>query len=290
MNRFAALILALLFATLTVSSACVAAPSDWIHFTLEPEHGGGRIQATFRNDDAVRDHSNWSSGFVPSELAGLDLAGFRASGTRALRFSLIREAGRLDCAGNGGGSYAAGNCRFTPDPAFTQLLMSRGIGNPTRDEAFGLMALNVRRELIDAVAAARYPTPTVGELMQLTAVGVNGPYISGLAHAGYRPRTIHSLVEFKALDITPQWIAGFVSIGYGNLPPDQLIQLKALDVTPAFIAGFDRIGYRNLPTATLVQLKALDITPEFVRSAVGQRGTMPPVDQLVQLKIFGRTR
>jgi hypothetical protein len=290
MNRFAALILALLFATLTVSSACVAAPSDWIHFTLEPEHGGGKIQATFRNDDGGRDHSNWSSGFVPSELAGLDLAAFRASGTRALRFSLIREAGRLDCAGNGGGSYAAGNCRFTPNPVFTQLLMSRGIGNPTRDEAFGLMALNVHRDLIDAVAAARYPTPTVGELMQMTAVGVNGPYISGLAHAGYRPRTIHSLVEFKALDITPQWIAGFVSIGHGNLPADELIQLKALDVTPAYIAGFDRIGYRNLPTATLVQLKALDITPEFVRSAVGQRGTMPPVDQLVQLKIFGRTR
>lgn len=290
MNRFAAIILALVFASITVSSACVAAPSDWIHFTLEPEHGGGRIQATFRNQGGERDHSSWSSDFVPSELVGLDLAAFRTSGAPALRFSLIREAGRLDCAGNGGGSYASGNCRFTPDPRFAQLLESRGIGRPTQDQAFGLMALNVRRELIDAVAAARYPTPTVGDVTQLTAVGVNGGYISGLAHAGYRPRTVHSLVEFKALGITPEWIGGFVRVGYANLPPDELMQLKALNVTPEFITGFDRIGYPHLPTSTLVQLKALDITPEFVRSAVGQRGTMPPVNELVQMRLFGRSR
>jgi len=35
-------------------------------------------------------------------------------------------------------------------------------------------------------------------------------------------------------------------------------------------------------------LKALDITPEFVRATVGERGSMPPVGDLVQMKIFGR--
>jgi hypothetical protein len=289
MNRFAALILALILASLTVSSACVAQPSDWIHFTLEPERGSGQIKASFR-EGGDANKSNWSAGFVPSELVGLDVAGFRAGGSRALRFAVIREAGRLDCSGHGGESYAAGNCSFTADPAFTQLLISRGIGRPSRDQAFGLMALNVRHELIDAVAAARYPTPTVEDLMALTAVGVTGPYISGLAGAGYRPHTVHSLVEFKALGITPDWIGGFVRIGYGGLPADQLVQLKALNVTPDFIAGFDRAGYRHLPVDTLVQLKALDITPEFVRSAVGQRTTMPPVNELVEMKIFGRKR
>ena len=288
MNRCLAFLLALVFASLTVSSACVAATGDWVHFILEPEHGGGgKIHATFRDEDGPRYEHNWSTEFPPSELAGLDLAAFRAAGTRPLRFALVREAGRLDCSGNGGESYAAGNCRFTDDLGFAQLLVSRGIGRPTREQAFGLMAVNARRELIDAVAAARYPTPTIDNLMALSALGVTGSYIGGLARVGYRPRSIDTLIQFKALNITPEWIGSFVGIGYGNLPADELVQLKALNITPEFITGFKRIGYGQLPVDTLVQLKAMDITPEFVR-AVQQGGRLPSPDHLVQLRAISR--
>jgi hypothetical protein len=291
MNRCLALISAVLLAIITVSSTCLAAPTDLIHFTVEPERGNSaKINASFREDAGERERNNWSSGFMPSELIGLEVSSFRAAGTRPIRFSVIREAGRLDCAGNGGSNHGDGNCRFTPDPRFEQLLVSRGIAGPTREQSFGLMALNVRRDIIEAIASARYPTPTINQLLGLSALGVNGAYISDIARAGYRPNSIQSLIEFKALGITGSWIRGFVQIGHAGIPPNQLVQLKALNITPEFIAGFDRIGYRNLPVDTLLQLKALDITPEFVRSAVGQRTTMPPVNELVQLKLFGPKR
>ena len=292
MNRCLAFIGALLLAFLSVSSACMAAvQSNWIRFALEPERSrSGEIRATFRDDDERNgnDHS-WSTGFPATELTGLDVIGFRGSGTRPLRFAIVREAGRLDCAGSGGESYAHGNCRFTADPAFSQLLARRGIRADT-DDRWGLMALNVRSELIDAIAAAGYPTPTAGNLIGMTAVGVNGRYIQELARAGYRPKSIDTLIEFRAMNITPEWIGGFVRIGYANIPADGLVQLKALNITPDFISGFDAIGYRHLPVDDLVQLKALDITPEFARWAVGQRGSLPPVDQLVDMKIFGGRR
>lgn len=289
MNRCLVFTCALLLAFVTVSSTCLAAPSEWIHFTLEPEHrGSAEIKATFRNEAGGRNENNWSSGFKPSELLGLDTSGFRGGATRPLHFAIVREAGRIDCSGNGGGSYAAGYCSMTSNPAFMQLLASRGIGQASREEAFTLIALDVRRELIDAVAASRYPTPTINDLVEMTAVGVDGRYISDLARAGYRPRTVHSLVEFKAIGITPEWIGGFARIGYASLPTDELMQLKALGITPDYVMGFDRVGYRHLPVDTLVQLKALDITPEFVRDTVGERGAMPPVGDLVQMKIFGR--
>ena len=291
MNRCLALIGALLFAFLSVSSACTAAPGSWIHFTLEPGHGEpDKIHASFRKDSDGRHENNWSTGFRPSEFVGLDVAGFRAAGNRPIRFAVIREAGRLDCSGLGGESYAAGNCGFTANPGFAQLLQNRGIGRPTEDQALALMAVNARRELIDAVAAARYPTPSMDDLIALSALGVNGAYISDMARIGYRPRTIDTLIQFKALDITPAWIARFVQAGYGNLPADELVQMKALDITPEFIAGFDRIGYRHLPVDQLVQLKALNITPEFVQRVAAVDGTNPPVDKLVQLKAFGRKR
>ena len=291
MNRCLAFLLAVMFATLSVSSACVAAPADWIGFTLRPERGtAGRIHADFGDEDRGRDRNNWSTGFMPTELVGLDTAGFRGSPARPLRFAIMREAGRLDCSGNGGNSRATGTCRFAPDTGFVRLLAARGIGTPDRHQAFGLMAVDARRELIDALAAARYPAPTIDDLMGLSALGVDGRYIAGLARAGYRPQKVHTLIEFKALGVTPDWIAGFARIGYGAIPPGELVQLRALGVTPEFVAGFDRIGYGRLPAGTLVQLKALGITPEFARSMGGRGQNRPSVDALVNAKLFGRHR
>ena len=288
MNRCLALIFAILCASLSVASACTAAQSDWVQFTLE-DRSKGDIRASFREKDR-RDDNNWSTNFKPADLAGLDVAGFRAAGTRPLGFALVREAGRLDCSGSGGNSAARGNCSFVPDEGFNQLLHSHGIARPTRKESFGLVALDVHRALIDAVAAAHYPTPGVDDLMALTAVGVTAGYISELARLGYRPTSIDNLVEFRALNITPSYVGGLARAGYANLDPDDLVQLKALDVTPEYVAAFERMGYRSLPVSTLVQLKALDISPEFVRSVETRRGEVPPLDELVQQKVFGRRR
>jgi hypothetical protein len=260
MNRFLALIGALFLSFVTIASACAAVAPQWIHFTLEPMRGSERIEASFRSDGA-EDHNDWSSGFRPAELVGLDLAGFRAAGAHPLRFSLMREAGRLDCSGSGGNSSAAGSCDVTLEPGFARLLASRGIHPPSRDQALGLVALNVRRDLIEALAAARYPIPSVDDLMGLTALGVDGNYVSGMVRAGYRPNRLEDLLQFKALDVTPE-----------------------------YIAGFDRLGYRSLPAHTLVELKAMDITPEFVRSVAGDGQPMPDVGKLIELKIFGGRR
>lgn len=290
MNRVFALIGALLLASITVSSTCMAGPAGELSFFLDGNRGHeGKIDARFDHERGSHDRTDWTGGFLPSDLIGLDISGFRSSGTRPLRFALVRDAGRLDCNGNGGSSYARGNCRFTPDPSFVQFMVAHGMARPTEGQGLGLMALNVKRELIEAITSAGYPAPKIDDLTSLAALGVDGSYIRGMARAGYRPRSLQTLVELKAMSITPEWIGGFVRAGYGNLPSDDLVQLKALSITPEFISGFDRIGYRNIPVETLVQLKALDITPDFVRSAVGQRGTLPPVQKLVDLKLFGPT-
>lgn len=291
MNRPLAFIFALMCALVTVSSACVAQSPDWIRFTLEPsDKSPAKIHASFREQRDDADKNNWSTGFMPSDLIGMDVSSFRAAGARPLHFAIIREPGRLDCAGTGGESYAHGSCRFTEDAGFRQLLVSRGIGQPTREQMFALVAVNAHRSMIDAVAAARYPTPRMDDLVALAALGVDSAYITQMSRAGYRPQSIHSLIEFRALGITPQWIAGFVRVGYANLPGDDLVQMRALNITPDYIEGYNRIGYRNLPVEKLVELKALNITPEFVQSVTRDSQSMPPVSDLVELKLFGRKR
>lgn len=290
MNRCFALMCALLFAFVSVSSACMAAPSDWVSFNLEAQRDRSEIHADFRDQSRGRDENHWSNGFKPSELIGLDVAGFYSAGLKPVRFAIVREAGRLDCAGDGGSSRAMGNCSFTPDAGFMQLLANRGIGHPNREQGFSLMAVDAHRELIDAIAAARYPTLSIDNLITLSALEVTGTYIRDMARVGYRPSDIDTLVQFKALEVTPEWIAGFVRAGYANLPADELVQLKALEITPDFIAGFDRIGYRHLPVDELVQLKAMNITPEFVQRVLAVDTSRPSIDKLVQIKMFGERR
>ena len=291
MTRILVFLVSLSLAFLTISSASLAQPTDWISFSLSPgHHDSGKIRAEFRYDSGRHGDSNWSSDFVPAEFSGLDLAALRAGGSRPIRFAVVREAGRLDCSGQGGDLYAHGNCGFTADPAFARLLAARGIGQPTREESIGLMALDVRRDLIDALAQARYPTPRISDLMSLTALGVSRSYIAGLAAAGYRPSNLDALVQFKALEITPDYVGGLVRIGYPNIAPDDLVQLKALGVTPAYIQGFQQLGYRAIPVDTLVQLKALDITPDFVAQVRRDPRDVPPVNDLVNLKIFQQHR
>ena len=286
MTRMLAFVAALLMTAITVSSACVANSVEPLRFTIEPAGESGRVQVSFRRADQKHTNS-WSSSFAPSELAGLDQGALRAAGTRLLSFAIVRDAGRVDCAGNGGNSMAIGTCRLTPDEGFNGFLAANGISRPTAEQTFGLIAVNAKRDLVAALRSSGYPTPSIDKLMELAAVDVTPSYIRELAARGYRPQSLQSLVEFGALKITPEFIGSFARAGYSNLRPDELVQLKALDITPEFIAGFERIGYRNLPVGTLVQLKAMDVTPEFVL-AVQRGGALPSPDRLVEIRAVSR--
>jgi len=291
MPRLFAFLAAILLSALAVTSACTAAQGDAdngaIRFTVEPvRKDSSRVHAEFRRDERG-DRNIWSSDFAPAELAGLDVTRLRSSGP--VRFALVREAGRMDCAGNGANGEARGTCRFTPDSAFIDSLVRRGMKRPTESQALTLMAVNVRRDIVDALTAARYPMPSIDNLVALTAVGVTGPYISGLSQAGYRPDDLDTLLQFKALGISPAWIRGFVQMGYDKLPADQLVQLKALGIDAPFIAGFEQAGYGRLPADDLVQFKALGITPGFVEGFRKVGYARLGTDELVQLKALGIT-
>lgn len=279
--------LAPLLTALTLASTSLASQATPLRFTMQPSRNADEVELSFRWDGNGHSDNNWNSSFRTAQLAGLDPVVLNGAQTRPIRFAIAREAGRIDCAGTGAHAEARGTCSVTPDADFMSLLSRHGIARPDEDHMLGLIALDVHRNLIEALAAAHFPTPSVGHLMGLTAVGVTPHYISELGAAGYHPKSLEGLIQFAALKITPDYIGSFVRAGYSNLPAEELIQLKALSITPDFLAGFERLGYRHLPVGTLVQLKALNITPEFARSA-RQDGALLSPERLVQLRVLGR--
>ncbi|MBA3834710.1 MAG: hypothetical protein H0X53_02470, partial [Sphingomonas sp.] len=136
MTRMLAFVAALLMTAISVSSACVASNIAPLQFTIEPTGNGERLQLHFRRAD-TRGTSIWSNSYRPGELSGLDALSLRAPGARPVRFWIAREAGRIDCAGNGGDSRAIGTCSVAPDPRFLQFLGANGIARPTPDQTHG---------------------------------------------------------------------------------------------------------------------------------------------------------
>ena len=153
MNRTLAFFAALLFAAISVASACMAGPMpETITFQLRPSSHSGNLQlALWERRDGH--NSNMGSSYALKDLVGLDYRALTGAGSNPVSFAIVREPGRLDCAGTSTNSLASGTCRFTADPSFADYLAAHGIARPNRDEAFGLTMTEASRSLVEVLAA-----------------------------------------------------------------------------------------------------------------------------------------
>lgn len=260
MHRSFALFFALILATVSIATTGFAADADVLRFEVS-DTGKDRLQLALRRNTAPNRTSG--SSFEVRDLAGFDRAALNRDGA-PVRFTLVREPGRIDCSGRSQGRRARGVCRFTGDPAFGSFLASAGMRRPDESEWIDLTMVGAKRSLVEALRQGRYAMPSPRGLAGLTVLGVTPDYIRSMAASGYRPRRTEDFITLKALDVSPAYIASLKRVGYDRVPVEELIQLKALGVTADFIASYQRRGYRNLSVSRLVQLKALGIGPEEV--------------------------
>jgi len=288
MFRLCVFLGSLLLAAISISTAGLAADPGELRFTLE-SRDGGNAQVGFdlqENDGRHRNRWNTNSTMPVRDLNGLAPGDLIGGGSRPLRFALVREAGRLDCAGSGGNGRGSGRCRFTADPAFLALLAQAGIRAPDQRNAFGMVILDIRRDLVTAVRDARYRNATAGDLTGLAALGVTPAYIRELDRRGYRPDSLNDLTAFKALGVTPAYVDGLSRAGFGRIAPDAVVQMKALGVTPDYLAQLRGAGYAPLKGDEVVQMKAMGITAADV-ARFRQRYGRVEVARLVEAKALG---
>jgi hypothetical protein len=285
MMRFPIFLAAIAASTIAVTTTVDAAEPTEFNFRLTEEGDGANIRADFRRVD--REHSQWNSTFRLADLAGLERSQLRAAGQSPVQFAVVRDAGRLDCAGTGASGKATGRCRFTADQAFVDYLRTSGVTRLSGEDAYAMTAVGVRRDLVTAIRQASYPAPSAENLIALSALGADREYIDDMSGAGYRPESIERLIEFRALGITPDYIAGMKRIGFGQATGSQLVQFKALGIDAEYIESVRRAGYTNLPPSTLVEFKALGITESYIDEVrKAGYGRIEP-SKLVQMKALG---
>ena len=284
MTKFALFLAALSASALSVTGTVDAAAPGEFDFRLTNE-AGEAIRGDFRRNGG---QSQWNSSFNAAEFRGLDRAALGRTGQSPVQFALVRDAGRLDCAGSGGSGVATGRCRFTANQAFADYLRSSGVGPMSAEDAYTMTAVGVRRDLVAAIRQANYRAPSASDLVSLAALGVERSYIDRLAAAGHRPDQIDTLIQYKALGITPEYIAGLRSAGFPAITPSELVQFKALGIDAAYIKGLSGAGYGGLPAGTLVEFKALGVTAQYLND-LRRRGYAPAPGRIIQMKALGIT-
>ena len=291
MNRPLIFIAAMATAAAAVTSACLAEVrssdrpfrADDIRFTLSDENRDGRLDFSLREGDR-RSHLNNT---VAAADIGADPSVLARDG--AMRFAMVRDAGRLDCEGTTRAAKAEGNCRFTADEAFNRELAAAGVARPSAEDSYAMTIVGVTRTLVVALKNANYGPPDADQLTAMAAVGVTPAYIADLSQRGFKPGSLDDLVAFRAVGVTPDYVDGLAKAGVKVGEGDDVVALRALGVTPDFVAGFVRIGYTNLPAEKLVELKALGVTPAMVQTAE-KGGNLPLVQREIVRNLRQRNR
>lgn len=242
MNRVISLLAASACAALAVSSTCFAAEWPALPFQVAKTKDAGRVQFSIKHRQGGQRSGQWSHTLPLAELQGLGAAQLQGRGESALRFALVRPAGRLDCTGSARSSSGEGACAFTADAAFAAMLAKRGIGRPDRDQSLRLALSNFRPDVLDALAAAGYPRPTIEQSVALAIFRIDPAYVRGLADAGYRLGAVDDLVAFKIHRVTPDYIASFARLGHRQLPADKLVAMRIFNVTPDDVRALEAGG------------------------------------------------
>lgn len=239
------------------------------------------------------ERGNHQSGqsFEYAELQGLSSEQAHAGGT--VKFSLVREAGRIDCEGvfqNGKGS---GTFIFTGNQTFLANMKTRGfdfekhtgINHPADSEErlFVATTVNVTTALADDLLASGFSNLDVDDLFKAAIFKVDGQFMREMKASGFN-LGMEDLVKARIFKVDPSFVAKAAEMGFANESFDSLVKMQIFKVTPEFVAELKTEGLNNLSVEDVVKLRIFKIDRDFIRQSKAD-GVPLEVERLVQRRI-----
>src|SRR6478672_1382117 len=144
------------------------ASGDDIQFELKSTSNNGR--------------SDYSSGrtMKVSDFQGLNIGDITAAAKTNVSFSLVREAGTINCQGTFSQGLGAGFWKFTPNASFVSAMQSRGFNNLTDSDLVRAAFSNVTIKYTDELRSAGYDKITFDDLARAHNHDITAAYISEL--------------------------------------------------------------------------------------------------------------
>ena len=231
-----------------------------------------------------------------SELQGLTREQALSGGP--VRFSLVREAGTIECEGSFQNGKGSGTFRFTGSQAFVSAMKSRGFdfekdsdtndGHDTEDRLFTAAALNLTTALADDLNSAGFGKLAVSDLFKAAIFKIDSTFMREMKASGFPNMGMEELVKARIFKIDAKFVTEATQMGFDKEPFESLVKMRIFKVTPEFVVEVRNEGLTDLSIEEVVKLRIFKIDAEFIRKAKAD-GVPLKVERLVQRKI-GVTR
>ncbi|PWT93678.1 MAG: hypothetical protein C5B55_04030, partial [Blastocatellia bacterium] len=230
-----------------------------------------------------------SQSYAYSELQGLTRE--QATSGGPVRFSMVREAGRIDCEGTFQNGKGSGTFTFTPNAGFVSAMKAKGFDFDTsysddrrEEKLFAATTLNVTTALADDLVASGFTGLGVDDLFKAAIFHVDSTFMREMKASGFPNLTMEDLVKARIFKIDASFVAQATQMGFDKEPFESLVKLQIFKVTPQFIAEVRSEGLTNLSVEEAVKLRIFKIDADYIRHAKAE-GVPLDVESLVRRKI-----
>lgn len=262
---------------------------DWNR--SEKSDNENKIYLSFERRTERGGNSQHGSNYNYADLQGLSRQ--QASGSGAVRFSLVREAGTIECEGTFTDGKGVGTFRFTPNAQFISAMKSRGFdfendsskkSRNTEDRLFAAATLNVTTALADDLLSADFGRLDVDDLFKAAIFKVDSKFMREMKASGFQNLTFEDLVKARIFKIDADFARQVAEMGFDKEPFESLVKMRIFKVTPAFIEEARAEGLTDLDVEDLVKMRIFKIDSAFIRQAKAD-GVPLKVEALVQRRI-----
>jgi len=280
-RTFAFLVFAICVLTVVVKSRATDTRSgDWtIHQSSDPgkvefslmerRHGGNSIH-----------ESDWTK----SSFADVD---FSQAGKQDVRFTVSRDAGKIECEGFLNSGEGAGTFHFEPDPNYAREMKGLGF-SIDEDQQYTMAVMDISLEFARQMKAEGLSDLDTDKLVAFRIHGVDAGFIDGVRAAGLKISDSDKLIAFRIHGVTAEMIRSLHQAGYSP-DEDMLIAMRIHGATAEWVAALKGRGYDHVDLEELIAFRIHGVSPEFIEKLQGLGYSHPEPDQLVAMRIHGVT-
>jgi hypothetical protein len=252
-----------------------------------------KINLNFERNTNKGGRNQMGQTFDFADLQGLSRE--QAMNGGSVSFSLVREAGRIDCEGSFRDGKGSGTFRFTGNLSFVSAMKSRGFDfesdlNADNDDRhgenklFAATTLNVTTALADDLISAGFGKLRTEDLFKAAIFKIDSKFMREMKASGFENLGMEELVKARIFKIDADFVRQVSQMGFQKEPFESLVKMQIFKVTPEFITEVRNEGLTNLQIEDLVKLRIFKIDANYIREAKAD-GSPLNVEELVRRKI-----
>ena len=292
--------LALAFIVIVIGNNVIVAQTltgDW-KAEVKSEKSPDKIQLSFERRTEKGGRNQHGSSFNYSDLQGLSREQALSGGS--VKFSLVREAGTIECEGSFSAGKGAGTFQFTANQQFVSAMKSRGFdfeadssrkgrSQDLNERLFSAAMVNVTTALADDLLSANFGNLDTEDLFKAAIFKVDSKFMTEMKASGFPNLGMEELVKARIFKIDGAFVKHVVDMGFDKEPFESLVKMKIFKITPEFITEVRNEGFSKLDMEDLVKMRIFKIDSQFIRQARSE-GVPMEVEKLVQKRIgvYGR--